>query len=211
METTPPIPFDEPRRRDRAIEDEAWIRALLTRVPLGVLATSGAESPGLNPNLFVFDPDRRAIYLHTARQGQTRRHVEERPRVTFCAAEMGRLLPAEAAVHFSVEYASVVATGRSVVVDDPAEATRALELFMAKYAPHLQLGRDYEGIRPKDLARTSVFRIDIESWSAKGKTSDAADAYRYEEVVAPACPWTGARAPGEDAAEPEEPIGRGNP
>ena len=50
---------------------------------------------------------------------------------------------------------------------------------MAKYAPQFEPGRHYRDIEAKDLARTSVFRIDIESWSGKGKTSDAADAYEY--------------------------------
>lgn len=173
------VPFQQPRRRDRAQPEEAWIHAFLSRAPLGTLATQGEDGPDLNPNLFIFDPERLALYLHTAQTGRTRENIEARPRVAFSVAEMGRLLPAEAAVHFSVEYASVIVHGQARVLEDPAEATHALELFMAKYAPHLERGRDYEGIRAKDLARTCVFRVDIQSWSAKGKTSDAADAYAY--------------------------------
>ena len=32
-------PPHEVRRKDRAVEDEAWIRAMLRRVPFGTLAT----------------------------------------------------------------------------------------------------------------------------------------------------------------------------
>ncbi len=171
--------FREPRRRDRAIRDESWIEDLLRRAPVGVLALAAEEGAKAVPNLFVFDPSRRSVYLHTARSGETRGVVNEEPRVSFCVFEMGRLLPAEAAVDFSVEYASVVLEGRSSVVQDDAEARRVLGLLMDKYAPHLAAGRDYRSIDPPDLARTSVFRIDIDSWSGKGQSSTAEDAYPY--------------------------------
>ena len=177
------IAFHMPRRRDRAVQDELWITELLNNAPIGVLATSGESGPALNPNLFAFDAEQNRIYLHTAKTGQTRDNVEKRPRVSFCVAEMGRLLPADAAVHFSVEYASVVLEGRAAVVEDADEATRALDLLMRKYAPQFEPGHHYRGIEAKDLARTTVFRIDIERWTGKAKTSDASDAYAYGAVA----------------------------
>ena len=182
----PEIAFNQPRRRDRAMAEEGWIEALLRRAPVGTLATAGERGPALNPNLFVYDGEERVLYLHTAKKGQTRSNLERTPRVAFSVAEMGRLLPAEHAVNFSVEFASVIAEGRATVVDEQAEARRALALFMEKYAPHLEMGTDYGGIRSKDLARTSVLKVEIESWSGKGKTSDAADAYDYEPAAG--CP-----------------------
>ena len=178
--------YQEPRRRDRGVEDTDWIRDLLTRAPVGAMATADAEGPTLVPNLFVFDPSKDVIYLHSARKGETRTQLDGCPQAAFCVAEMGRLLPAPAAVNFSVEYASVVLKGTSSVVEDEEEASYALDLFMRKYAPQFEPGKDYRPTEAKDLARTSVFRIDIESWSAKGKTSQAEDAYDYP--VASGCP-----------------------
>ena len=180
------IAFNQPRRRDRGIDDDGWIEDLLQRVAVGTLATTGERGPALNPNLFVYDSDQRVLYLHTAKKGRTRSNLERHPRVAFSVAEMGRLLPAEHAVNFSVEFASVIVEGRAVVVDEEVEARRALALFMEKYAPHLEMGKDYGGIRPKDLARTSVIKVEIGSWSGKGKSSDAADAYDYAPVAG--CP-----------------------
>ena len=82
---------------------------------------------------------------------------------------MGRLLPAERAVDFSVEHAGVVAFGEIVVVDDEAEAKRGLQLILDKYFPHLQPEVDYQPVSAADLKRTAVFRIDIEEWSGKQK------------------------------------------
>ncbi len=157
------------RRRDRAKTD-AWVRRFLLEAPFGFLATVGEEGqPYLNSNLFVYDADRHCIYLHTHRTGRTRDNVDGGERVAFSAAAMGRLLPAPEALEFSVEYAGVVAFGRGRVVRDPLEAKAALQLLLDKYAPHLRAGRDYRPTTDDELARTAVYRVDIETWSGKQK------------------------------------------
>src|SRR5690606_1102922 len=98
-----------------------------------------------------------------------RANVESDERVCFSVSEMGRLLPAPVALDFSVEYAGVVVFGRATVVTDRAEAERALQLLLDKYFPHLRPGRDYRPITPSELARTTVYRIQIEQWSGKKK------------------------------------------
>jgi nitroimidazol reductase NimA-like FMN-containing flavoprotein (pyridoxamine 5'-phosphate oxidase superfamily) len=170
------------RRNDRGA-DEEWIREFLRESPVGVLATVMDGQPFVNSNLFVFDEDRRAIYLHTARTGRTRDNVEAAPGVAFTVYRTGRLLPADEALEFSIEYGGVVVFGSARVVEDPAEAERGLQMLMDKYAPHLKPGRDYRPITEGELKRTTVLRLDIESWSGKRKMADAAfpGAYRYED------------------------------
>lgn len=104
--------------------------------------------------------------------------------VALCVFEMGRLLPAEEALEFGVEYASVVVFGQGRVVDDPVEAEAALTLLMEKYAPHLEAGVDYRPVTAREVARTTVMRLDIQGWSGKEKTEapDFPGAYRLEEV-----------------------------
>jgi len=109
------------RRQDKAVEDEAWIQALLERAPVGVLAMVAGGQPFLNINLFVYDPPAHALYFHTAGEGRTRTNIERDPRVCFCVSEMGRLLPADTALEFSVEYASVIVFGRVRILRLPDE------------------------------------------------------------------------------------------
>ena len=163
------IPFAQVKRKDRSVQDEAWIRALLRRAATGVLATVDQGQPFVNVNLFVFDEATDAIYMHTAREGRTRKNVQGDERVCFSVSEMGRLLPAATALDMSVEYSSVVVFGRASIIADPEEAQRALQLLLDKYFPHLQPGRDYRRITPEELARTRVYRIEIEKWSGKRK------------------------------------------
>jgi nitroimidazol reductase NimA-like FMN-containing flavoprotein (pyridoxamine 5'-phosphate oxidase superfamily) len=177
-------PRAQVRRKDRTVSDEAWIRDLLHRAPFGTLATVRDGQPFVNMNIFVYDQPAHALYLHTARAGRTRANVEADERVCFGVGEMGRLLPASTAMHFSVEYAGVVVFGRARIIDDEAEATRALQQLLDKYAPHLRPGRDYRPIQPEELAVTAVYRIEIEEWSGKQKVApaDHPGAFLYGQV-----------------------------
>jgi nitroimidazol reductase NimA-like FMN-containing flavoprotein (pyridoxamine 5'-phosphate oxidase superfamily) len=169
-------PRVEMRRKDRQVNDEAWIVALLKRAPVGVLATVQEDQPYLNPNLFVYDETRHAIYMHSARIGRTHDNLEQgeqETKVCFSASEMGRLLPASEALEMSVEFNSVIVFGRARIVEDAEEARRMLQMLLDKYFSHLKSGQDYRPIQPEELKRTAVYCIQIETWSGKRKQVDA--------------------------------------
>lgn len=170
------------RRSDRAVEDEAWIKQFLHRAAIGVLATVYDGQPFINQNLFVYDEHEHCIYIHTADKGRTRANVENHEKVCFSIMEMGRLLPADEALEFSVEYAGVIIFGKSSIIEDEAKATDALQRLLDKYSPHLSAGNDYRPPVPEELKRTAVFRISIDDWSAKKKEIGAFEgAHWYPE------------------------------
>jgi nitroimidazol reductase NimA-like FMN-containing flavoprotein (pyridoxamine 5'-phosphate oxidase superfamily) len=176
-------PYNEMRRKDRA-KDETWIKAFLHRAPFGVMAVSYQDQPFTNTRQYVYDEAAQAIYLHGAKKGHTPAVIAKNNRVCFSISEMGRLIPADEAVEVGVEFAGVMVFGRVVIVEDEAEAARALQLLMAKYFPQLQPGKDYRPVEPKDLKITAVFRIDIESWSGKEKKVEGVvpGAFYFEDV-----------------------------
>lgn len=173
-------PINKIRRKDRA-KDDAWIRAFLHHAPYGSLATAVDSQPFINTRLFVYDEAAHAIYLHGAKVGRTLTNIDVNDQVCFSASEIGRLLPADQAVEFSVEFASVIVFGRVAIVTSEEEALHSLDILMEKYFPHLQSGKDYRPPEPKDLKITAVFRIDIESWSGKQKKvpDDFPGAFNY--------------------------------
>ena len=74
-----------------------------------------------------------------------------------------------------------------VVVEDDEEKARALQLLLDKYAPQLKPDRDYRPANQEELDRTSVFRIEIESWSGKKNEKEAGfpGAFWYESCRKP--------------------------
>jgi uncharacterized protein len=177
------LPKTQVRRDDRAVTDEAWIRDQLHRAPVGILATAQGDQPFLNSNLFVYDEAAHAIYMHTARVGRTAGNLASEAKICFTIFEMGRLLPADEALEFSVEYSGVTVFGTAVTIRDPVEAKHGLQLLLDKYAPHLRPDEDYRGITPEELKRTAVYRINIHEWSGKKKevAEDFPGAFFYNQ------------------------------
>ncbi len=173
------------RRNDRAVNDEEWIKGFLKHVAVGTMATVHQDQPFLNSNLFVYDADNHCIYMHTAHVGRTQANIALNNKVCFTVMEMGRLLPAEAALNFSVEYESVVVFGRAMLVDNGAEAKQALQMLLDKYAPHLKPITDYHPPTDEELKVTAVFRIEVDDWTGKRKAAaeDFPGAFWYAEIT----------------------------
>jgi nitroimidazol reductase NimA-like FMN-containing flavoprotein (pyridoxamine 5'-phosphate oxidase superfamily) len=177
-------PRDEIRRKEYAVTDIAWIRALLTRGAFGSLGTAHNSQPFITPILYLYVEEEHAIYYHGARVGRMRANAELNPNVCFNVCEIGRILPAKNADDFNVEYNSVTVFGKAHLVKDGGEVVRILERLLDKYAPHLKPGEDYEHIKPEEINRTSVHKIDIEDWTGKQQKEDDDNpgAFYYEHL-----------------------------
>jgi nitroimidazol reductase NimA-like FMN-containing flavoprotein (pyridoxamine 5'-phosphate oxidase superfamily) len=177
--------INQVRRADREVTDQEWIKVFLKQAPFATVATVNAGRPFININLFAYDEAGDVIYFHTFKGGRTFHNIEADGHVCLSISQMGRLLPADSAVEMSLEYASVVVFGKAVIVSDEDEARHGLGLLLIKYFPHLQPGVDYEQVQSNDLARTAVYRIQIESWSAKQKkvAEDFRGAFYFQDLV----------------------------
>jgi nitroimidazol reductase NimA-like FMN-containing flavoprotein (pyridoxamine 5'-phosphate oxidase superfamily) len=147
--------------------DDAWIRDFLRRAEIGHVATRWEEQPFITPTTFWYDEERHEIIFHSNIVGRVRANVERHPRVCFEASECGRFLSSNVALEFSVQYRSVIAFGTARVLEDDGERRRALYGLIGKYFPDMRPGKEYRPITDKELARTSVYAIAIESWSGK--------------------------------------------
>lgn len=160
---------DEIRLAGRAETDDEWIEEFLLEEPMCVLGLVDEGSPYLVNQLFVYDPDEQAAFLHGRAKGRTRTIVERADPADACltVSRMGRLLPAEMPVDFDVEYESVVVFGEMSVVEGADRKRDVLERIMDTFAAHLEPGEDYDPIAEDSIERTSVYRVDIDGWSAK--------------------------------------------
>ena len=166
---TPTDVSDSIRYQGKAVDDPEWIREFLAGQETGVLGLVDGETPHLVTQLFVYDDEEGAIFLHGAQAGRAYDLVEggDQPRASFTTSEKGRYIPADEPVNFTVEYSSVVAYGTIDLRTADGEKRRVLERFMDKFAPQLTEGEDYQEMTDESIERTAVYRLDVESWSGK--------------------------------------------
>ncbi len=155
-------------RQVRAKDDE-WIRNFLKQGAYGVLATSVDGQPFVHTSTYVYDEANHCIYIHSALNGRRLANIKANPNVVFTVNEMGRLLPADKASGFGVEFAGVVIFGEAMVLNEPEEARFGLQMLLDKYFPDHKPCVDYRPIQDEELETVAVYRIRIEEWSGKQK------------------------------------------
>ena len=155
--------------------DEEWIRAFLREAKVGHIASARDGQPFLNPTTFWFDEENSQIIFHSNIVGRLRANIESNPRVCFEASELGKMLPANVALEFSLQFRSMIVFGSARLITDPEEARRVLSGLIRKYFPAMTAGKEFREITDKELKRTSVYAIQIEAWSGKENWKDRAD------------------------------------
>lgn len=155
--------------------DDEWIRAFLGEAKVGHIATSRDGQPFITPSAFWFDEANHRIVFHSNITGRVRSNIEANPKVCLEASELGKLLPSNVALEFSLQYRSAMVFGTARILEDADEKRAALYGLIRKYFPNMTAGKEYREITDKELARTSVYAIEIESWSGKENWKDRAD------------------------------------
>jgi hypothetical protein len=187
-ERDPDVVSDSIRYQGKAVDDPGWIADFVAEQRTGVFGVADDDTPHLVTQLFVYDEEDGCLYLHGAAGGRAHDVVAREETTEFCftTSEMGRFVPADEPVNFTVEYASVVAYGTVGLVEERGEKRRVLERFMAKFAPQLTAGEDYEEMTDESVDRTAVYRLDVDSWSGKEgwKAPDHPGAYDLDAVEA---------------------------
>lgn len=163
------------QRRPHLTKDDDWIRAFLKKAQLGHIATSVDGQSFINPSTFWYDEVNHQVIFHSNVAGRVRSNIETNPKVSLEASELGRFLPSNVALEFSLQFRSVVLFGTTRIISDPSEARKLLYGLLGKYFPKMTAGREYREITDKELRATSIYAIKIESWSGKENWADRAD------------------------------------
>jgi nitroimidazol reductase NimA-like FMN-containing flavoprotein (pyridoxamine 5'-phosphate oxidase superfamily) len=163
------------QRRPHLTKDDAWIRAFLKQAQVGHIATSVDDQAYLNPTTFWYDEENHQIVFHSNIAGRVRSNIETNPKVSMEASDLGRLLPSNVALEFSLQYRSVVVFGSAQIITDPDEAKKLLYGLLSKYFPDMTAGREYREITEKELRATSIYAIKIAEWSGKENWDERAE------------------------------------
>jgi len=156
--------------------DDEWIRVFLREAKVGHIASARQNGqPFLTPTTFWFDEAKHRIIFHSNVAGRIRSNIESNSRICFEASELGKTLPSNVALEFSLQFRSVIVFGSARLVNDPEEARRVMYGLIHKYFPEMTAGREFREITDNELKRTSVYAIEIEEWSGKENWKDRAD------------------------------------
>ena len=152
-----------------------WIREYLHRGQIAHVATLWDDQPFQTPTIYWYDEANGRLIFHSNVTGRLRANLERNPRVCVEVSELGRMLPSNVALEFSLQYRSVMVFGRARVIEDREQKRDLLHKLIEKYFADLQLGKDYRPATDQELKRTAVYEIKIESWSGKDHWKEKAD------------------------------------
>lgn len=112
------------------------------------------------------------LYIHGAKASRMQKALTEGEACVTVALLDGLVL-ARSAFHHSVNYRSVVIYGRFERVDDPQAKANSLQVFIDRLYP----GRwdTLRPMHPKELAATTILRIELNEASAKVRDAGVKD------------------------------------
>jgi hypothetical protein len=155
--------------------DDEWIIGLLDKIKVGHISTLNGEQPFINPSSFYYNKDKHEIYFHSNAYGRMRFNAERSPKVCFECFRSGRLLPSNLALEMSFQYECVIVFGYIRIIDSMMEKREVLNGLLNKYFNEMRSGKDYRPITDEELEQTSVYGINIDSWSGKKNWEEKAE------------------------------------
>ena len=163
------------QRRPQYSRDDEWIRGLLQRGQVAHIGTRWDDQPFVTPSNYYFDEAAHRLIFHSNIAGRLRANIERHAQIAAEVSEFGRLLPSNVALEFSLQYRSVMVFGTAHLITDPDEQACVLHALIGKYFPELKPGTEYRPATEKELKHTTVYSLQIESWSGKENWKEQAD------------------------------------
>ena len=152
------------RRSDREITNKSEIIEIIEKCVVCRLAFSDNDIPYIVPMNFGYDyiGGKLTLYFHGAGEGKKHDIIAKNPVACFEMDCSHKLIEADDACEYTMEYESVIGTGRIRFCVDKAEKVNALKQLMKKYA------KEKEFAYPDHvLESVTVFRLDVSEFSGK--------------------------------------------
>lgn len=205
MDAYAPTPRTTPSRAPQRVGyDREAVHAVLDEAVVCSVGFVVDGAPVVLPQLHARSGDR--LYLHGSTGARALRTARDGGLpVCVTVTLVDGLVLARSAFHHSVNYRSVVAHGTAVPVEDPQEKADALAVLVDAIAP----GRSAATRPPsrKELAATTVLRLDLQEVSLKVRTGPPVDDPEDLDLphwagVLPLAVHAGAPEPAPDLSRP---------
>ena len=163
------------QRRPQYAREDDWIRAFLRRGQVAHIGTVWGKQPFVTPTNYYFDEPGHRLIFHSNLAGRLRANIDHESHVCAEVSELGRYLPSNVALEFSLQFRSVMVFGTAHVLQDKEEQRQMLHALINKYYAPMELAKDYRPVTDDELKRTSVYELRIDSWSGKENWKEQAD------------------------------------
>src|SRR5512141_2467350 len=120
------------QRKPEYTRDDAWIKEFLRRGQVAHVATTWDGQPFVTPTNYYYDDANHRIIFHSNLAGRLRANIDHHPRLCVEVSEVGRYLPSNVALEFSLQFRSVMVFGTAHIIDDPDEKRRLLHELITK-------------------------------------------------------------------------------
>ncbi len=159
------------REPHRGVYDRETIYKILDEGLVCHVGFSPGGQPFVIPTLYARIAD--AIYFHGSAASRMLRSVNDSANVCLTVTLTDGIVLARSVFNHSMNYRSVVALGKAILVDAPAEKLDALRAFTEKILP----GRWNDARQPneKELKSTSILRLPLTEVSAKARVGPPED------------------------------------
>jgi len=152
------------RRADREITSKSEIIEVINKCDVCRLAFSDNNIPYIVPMNFGYEYEKGklTLFFHGAKEGKKHDIMSMNPIVCFEMDCSHKLIEADDAGDYTMEYESVIGIGNVHLCTEKTEKTHALKQLMKKYA------KDREFTFPEHvLESVTVFKIDVTEFTGK--------------------------------------------
>lgn len=166
------------RGANRAVYDVEQINTILDAGYIGYVSYAYEGQAITLPMAYAREGSK--IILHSAYGNRMMKYLLEAGKMSMTVMHLDGLVLAKSGLHHSVNYRSVVVYGAPEVIQDREEKVRLLAVYME----HFMKGR-WEVLRPineKEIKRTMVITMDIETASAKVRNVGVNDEPEDEDI-----------------------------
>jgi len=112
------------QRKPDYMRDDDWIREFLLHGQIAHIASVWDDQPFITPTTYFYDEAGHRLIFHSNITGRIRANIENHPKVCVEVSELGRLLPSNVALEFSLQFRSVVIFGSACILEDKHENVR---------------------------------------------------------------------------------------
>jgi len=152
------------RRSDREITDRSEMIEIIEKCDVCRLAFSENDIPYIVPINYGYEykNEKLTLYFHGASEGRKHEIIKNNPNVCFEMDCSHKLIEADEASKYTMEYESVIGTGKVSYCNDKTEKINALDHLMNQYA------KDKTFTYPDHvLDSVTVFKIEVSEFTGK--------------------------------------------